>query len=149
MLKRYIDFPRRNRYCREAIKLFFACSLTLALAACATVTTRQPDGSSKQLSQEEYAAYAEQVFRRQNSASQRVIYYDSEAEKPENIVALEEAEENMLEACQFLNQIVMSKIYKEDETLILRLRTRQTIDDCDYATRELEALLQKYGVPSE
>ncbi|MGH8549946.1 MAG: hypothetical protein ACRERU_15335 [Methylococcales bacterium] len=115
--------------------------LSLTLAACGNITTITPDGQETTRSREEFESYVESVFRRQNQASVEAGQLVNEEIRPRNRGELEAAERNMLRACSALNQVVKLKMEQQDPGIFLELEVRDTIGDCDFATRILEQLI--------
>lgn len=83
----------------------------------------------------------ESVFRRQNQASVEAGQLLNDEINPRDRTALEAAERNMLGACSALNQVVKQKMDQRDPGIFLEMEVRDTIGDCDFATRILEQLI--------
>jgi RNA 3'-terminal phosphate cyclase len=122
-------------------KMMVLAVLTLLLQGCSTVTIRTGDGGEKTMTIEEFRKYSEEVFRRQNRASDQVIMLSEEVD-PATYQKLAETEEQMLEACGPLNEIAARQRDQESVGLSLKLEIAPTIDACDRATAHLEALLR-------
>ncbi len=116
-------------------------ALSSILSGCASITTITPDGQKTTRSREEFEHYVESVFRRQNQASLEVGQLLDEEIDPKNSRQLELAERRMLDACGALNQVVRHEMDRDDPGILLELEVRDTIGDCDFATRILEQLI--------
>ena len=93
---------------------------------------------------EEFKKYVEQVFRRQNKVTNQLI--EIFEEEPDNIDeetydALEDAEEEMQDACVVLNKIAAQKSHEEKISLQLKYKALKTVGHCDRATKNVENLL--------
>jgi hypothetical protein len=124
------------------------------LAGCAGITTYSEDGSIETRSQQDFEAYAESVFRRQNEAgSDLVIIYmdlDSDADAG-SLEALSSAEDRMLDACRPLNDAALMWVKGEEPGFFQRLHLMNSLSSCERYTDELEYLLQRldYAHPQE
>jgi hypothetical protein len=83
----------------------------------------------------------ESVFRRQNRASLEVGQLLNEEISPKDSIALESAERYMLKACSALNQVVRQEMDRNDPGMLLEIEVKDTIGDCDFATRIVEQLI--------
>ncbi|MCF7972012.1 MAG: hypothetical protein K9L22_12710 [Methylococcaceae bacterium] len=84
---------------------------------------------------------AESIFRRQNAASSQVMILTMDEENG----ALSDAELIMQEACAALNAYVIRSISNDDFLMLdflAQQRVISSLDNCDEATKKLEALLQ-------
>jgi hypothetical protein len=133
------DFAIHSHTKLRFFSFVLACSSVLA--GCATITTVTPDGQKTTRSREEFERYVELVFRRQNQASLEVGQLLDEEVNPEVSRQFEFAERRMLDACSALNQIARHEMERDDPGIVLELEVRDTIGDCDFATRVLEQLL--------
>jgi hypothetical protein len=126
--------------------VYFCLVQTVSFFAtgCATVTTISPDGQKTTRSREEFESYVESVFRRQNQASLEVGQLLNEGLNAEDSAALETAERRMLSACSALNEVVRKEMDQTDPGILLEMEVRDTIGDCDFATRILENLLAEF-----
>ena len=115
----------------------------LCLQACATVTTKLPDGSQTTRSIKEFEKYAESVFRRQNQATVRIGELLDEDLDPSVITELEAAEEQMLKKCAAINQIARQQMDQQHSNFLLELEVKRSIGECDYATRQIEHILNR------
>ncbi len=116
--------------------------LALILAGCAGVTTTTPDGRETTRSRDEFEQYVKSVLRRQSSASiETGQLLDETIDNPETRLALETAERKMLLACDALNRVVHQKMEQNDPGILLEIEVKNTIGDCDFATRDLERLI--------
>lgn len=97
-----------------------------------------PDGQETTRTREEFEGYVESVFRRQNQASVEAGQLLEEDLSPKDRTALEALERNMLNACSALNQVARDQMDQRDSGLFLEVEVRDTIGNCDFATRNLE-----------
>jgi len=104
-------------------------------AGCAFI--QDPLGQKKM---EQLRQDAESIFRRQNTASSQVMILTMDEEDG----VLSDAELTMQEACAALNAYVIRAISSDDFLMLDFLAQQQVInslDNCDAATKKLEALL--------
>lgn len=107
------------------------------------MTTTLPDGSQTTRSIPEFEQYAETVFKRQNLTTTRIGELMEEELDDEAYNKLEAAEETLLNKCAAINQIARDRIEQKDSNVLLQLKVKQTIGECDYATRQAEQLLDR------
>jgi len=120
---------------QKAIKITVIINVFILFSGCAFV--QDPLGQKKmaQLRQN-----AESIFRRQNTVTSQVMILTMDEENS----VLSDAELEMQEACAELNAYVIRAISRDDFLMIDFLaqhRVISTLDDCDVATKKLEALL--------
>lgn len=102
---------------------------------------------SDEIKPQGFAAYAEEVFRRQNNATSQVMTLSpDDLDDPEQYDALLTAEKNMQSACELLNDYASHSQEGEKMTLLFRSRVGISVKKCDHATQKLETLLQDFDV---
>ncbi len=120
---------------QKVIKLSVIIIAFALFAGCAFI--QDPLGQKKMA---ELRQNAESIFRRQNTASSQVMILTMDEEDS----ALSDAELTMQEACAALNAYVIRAISSDDFLMLDFLAQQQVIsslDNCDAATKKLEALL--------
>lgn len=126
-----------------AIKSFRYLALIAAvkfLSGCVTLGKIPSDEEQKPQS---FAAYAEEVFRRQNSATSRIMALSPEdLEDPAQYDELLDAEKNMQSACELLNDYAERSQEGESAGIIFRSRVGMAVKKCDHATQKIETLLE-------
>jgi prolyl oligopeptidase PreP (S9A serine peptidase family) len=111
----------------------------LLLFGCANLSTTSTSGNNTQ----SFSAYAENVFRRQNNVTSRVMTLSPEDFSNEaQYDALLDAEKNMHNACELLNNYAQRIQDGENVSVLYRSRVGIGIKECDRATLKLETLLQ-------
>jgi hypothetical protein len=117
--------------------------LLVTLSGCTSITTIRPDGRQITRSIDEFKGYVESVFRRQNQATLNTGQLLDE-NISENIgLELETTENRMLDACGALNQVAREKMNRNEPGILLELKVRNTIGECDHATEQLEQLIEE------
>jgi hypothetical protein len=90
-----------------------------------------------------FAAYAEDVFRRQNNATSEVMTLSpDQVGDAAQYEALLSAEKNMQSACELLNDYAQRTQDGENTNLLFRSRVGIAVKNCDRATYKLETLLE-------
>lgn len=131
-----------------AIKSF--CYLLLIAAVnlfsgCMTLGKIPSDEEKKPKS---FAAYAEEVFRRQNSATSQIMTLSPEdLDDPAQYEKLLAAEKDMQNACELLNDYAQRSEDGESTNILFRSRVGIAVKNCDHATQKLEALLEELDLP--
>ncbi|MEE9396712.1 MAG: hypothetical protein V3V31_06830 [Methylococcales bacterium] len=149
-------FPQRDKTARHldvyAVTNFLPAkkgltfiALLCALSGCVTLPWETIVPSDVKIADTEgFKKYVEQVFRRQNKVTNQLI--EIFEEKPDSIDedtydALEDAEEEMQDACVALNEIAAGKSQDEQIGLQLKYRALKTVGQCDRATKKAEDLV--------
>ena len=120
--------------------LFFLC---LLLSACTTVTTRKSTGEEVVMSQQEFSKYVEEVFRHHNQVMAELMAASTDrinqlaAESKE----LDQAEKDMVRACEPLNEMVTETLSGESLSLKLKMTLSEAVPTCDKATNRVEDLI--------
>lgn len=133
---------RRARQRRGAAAIVAAA----AVAGCG-VTVERPGGEAEHLSVDEFRAYAESVFRRQNAAQDRLIFllYDLKEADPQAHARLSRAETRMLEACSGLVEVAAERRRGREPGFWKRVALRNDVVACDRAVTRVEELLSRFG----
>ncbi len=114
---------------------YFPISLPLlaALASCATLPP-----SAQQY--DNFADYAESVFRHQNDLISRLMMLN-ETEQLEENAEVEQAEQEMQEACQLLNEYAERESDGDFIGPFFKRKVQTSIENCDRNIQQLETLL--------
>jgi hypothetical protein len=111
--------------------------VSAGLASCAgTVTTA--DGDRLALRSQEFAAYAQTVFRLQNAVLDALSFALDEDPGDERLLA---AEERVLDACAGLNDFAVRRRDGEAVRPLRGLRTARRVPECDAAAAQASELL--------
>ncbi len=109
------------------------------LGGCASVEVQYPDGHRTRMSKAQFKAYAERVFRHQNSTVDRLISINERGELDARLLSAEEA---MEEACRPLIALVSAKAERRALALSDKLEMPRAAPACERAVAALDALLQ-------
>ena len=127
---------------RQDFRIIFASSFICSLVGCTTVTMHSPSGEEIEMTPDQFTAYVEEVYRRQNDVSGKVIRagidFDEEVDSPELITA---AARKMVKACEPFSKIVSESLLKELTGKGPNLELANSVPACDGASREAEAAL--------
>ncbi len=121
---------------QKVIKISVIIASSVLFTGC--VFIQDPLGQKKMV---QIRQYAESIFRRQNTATSQVMILTMDEENS----ALSTAESTMQEACAELNAYVIRALSSDDFLMLDFLaqhRVISSLDNCDAATKKLEALLQ-------
>lgn len=127
-------------------RLLSAVVLSLALAGLgACVGLGRIDGQGKRMSREEMTVHAEHVFRRHNQAETRLLsaLHILNEQYPRSREALLQAEADMLDACDELNELAIRRRDNKRIGFVARWRIPRSIQDCERQTRVVEELLDE------
>lgn len=108
------------------------------LAGCATV----PAGSLH----DNFADYAESVFRHQNALISRLMMLNDNDELADTDL-LDKAEERMHDACHWLNEYAERESDGDSMSWRFKAKVQDSIEPCDRRIQELETLLGQYDKP--
>jgi hypothetical protein len=102
-----------------------------------------PGGETHEMSQSEFAAYAEHVFRHHNEVVNRLIaaFGSDDGADEKGSTELTKAETRMLQACAPLNEVVSDSLGGETATLGARMGLLDVVPACEAATEKVEDLL--------
>lgn len=113
-------------------KYFLIGTLLLLSTACSSLPPAAEEYDN-------FAEYAESVFRHQNLLISRIMMSDNEAIK--NNAALEEAEQTMNHACHLLNEYAEHESLGESMGLFFKREVKASIENCDRKVKLLDAML--------
>ena len=113
-------------------KSFLISAFLFQMAACSSMP---PEGEEY----DNFAEYAESVFRHQNILISRIMMSDNEA--IQNNAALEDAEQSMNDACHLLNEYAERENAGESMSLFFKREVKASIENCDHKVHKLDALL--------
>ncbi|MDT8399723.1 MAG: hypothetical protein RQ899_14030 [Pseudomonadales bacterium] len=120
-------------------------ALLLVLPACAPLV-EIGDGRLVLTNSAAFRAYAEEVFRRHNMAAVAIIdALDAVGDESPDAAALEQADEEMLQACETLNLLAIAR---RDGKKVSRRQLRAivpAVPRCSSATAHAESLIEKVG----
>lgn len=91
---------------------------------------------------DEIAAYAEAVFRRQNAATSRIMM--SMDDELHNDPRLRRAELAMYDACKLLNEYSSREMDGEAMGVMFKRKVRASIQGCDQSIERVERILEDY-----
>lgn len=107
-------------------------AILLQTTACSSLPTAADEYDN-------FAEYAESVFRHQNLLISRIMMSDNEAIK--NNAALEEAEQTMNNACHLLNEYAEHESSGESMGLFFKREVKASIENCNRKVKLLDAML--------
>lgn len=93
------------------------------------------------MTQAQFAAYLEHVFRHHNKVMNDLI--NASSELPEDGDFLSSAEEHMAHACEPLNEVVSAEATSQATSYWTRQRLPDAVPECEAATVHLEILLRE------
>jgi hypothetical protein len=113
------------------------------LAGCTTVTTHKPSGEEVVMSQDEFAHYAEHVFRHHNKVMTELIESSLERAEQDPIEAhrLSKAESKMVNVCEPLNEMVSETMSGGSTGLKLKMKLVDAVPACEEASQAVEELI--------
>ena len=135
-----------RRFAMRSLIAFRVCLCIglLWLSACSNIHTKTPEGISITMTEGEFAAYVEHVFRHHNKVYSDLIdclTMVDEADATSTDEELKNAEVAMLNACLPVNEIVSASTEGRDLGMRSKMRLVQAVPDCEIATRRLELML--------
>ncbi len=116
----------------------------LLMTACTTVRTKTPEGEAVTMTESEFAAYVEHVFRHHNRVYNELINDLSmveDNEGPNPAPELLKAEAKMLNACLPVNEIVSAMSEGHNPGMKSKIQLIDAVPDCEIATRKVEKLI--------
>ena len=114
-------------------------SSTLLCVGCSSIHTKTPEGKPILMSEADFAAYFERVFRHHNTVVNESMYTISPAHDSGDPVA--NAEIKMDHACQPLNEAASAAATGETPDFWKKMELLDAVPECEAATRRLEKLL--------
>jgi len=126
-----------------AYRIALVCAVTALISACGVTVSRPGAEAREWMSQDEFRAYAEQVFRRHNTVENELMFLlpRLESEQPARYHRLVDAEEEMLEACHALASAASQRGRGLDIGFFTRLRLPSDVAACERETLQLERML--------
>jgi hypothetical protein len=116
----------------------------LVLTACTTIQTSTPEGQSVTMTEAEFSAYVERVFRHHNKVYNELMDgpdSEDEAEDGGATPKLLNAEEDMIHVCLPLNEVVAATVGGSQPSLKSKWQLLSAVPACEAATRRVEALI--------
>lgn len=130
-----------NQIIQRLLKLGIIVCGAFYCLACSSVHTKTPEGDSILMSEEEFSAYAERVFRHHNRVVNQSLYADPNgsagADDPLSL-----AESKMDNACQPLNELASATADGQPLDFWMEWKLAEAVPDCESATRSLERLFR-------
>ncbi len=115
----------------------------LMLGACVSVQQPLPDGSTRTLRGDAIAAYAGDVFLRQNQLSSMLMAMMVELDHSPALEPLEQAMLSMEQQCAPLNRLAVAMRDGTSATLSVKREFAAALGGCDTASLRLQQLLDK------
>lgn len=135
-----------------------AAGLCLVVVGCTSVHTRTRELGDVQMSQAQFAAQFEHVFRYHNRVMNELIMeLPSLSLTEEDTDTLSEAEEHMNEACDSLNEVVSLEAVSQHADFWTKRGLPEAVPACEEATHVVEEVFKnlhtrsktQYGAPPE
>lgn len=124
-----IHYPNESmRY-----KIVFVVAFSVVYTACSQI--------SPLINRSDFSSYAEDVFRRQNSATSLIMMAAADLEDDE---ALLKAELNMHDSCRLLNEYSEKEARGQTISVLFKKRVQNSIADCETRVIAVEQLLQNF-----
>ncbi len=120
----------------------FSVSLAIVLTGCTEVRTRTLEQGDVTMTQQQFAAHVERVFRYHNKVTSDLIDATEESDLEDEDGALSDAEEKMDEACEPLNEVVSEEAVARESSFWTRRRLPEAVPACEEATQHLEKLMR-------
>lgn len=132
--------PMHSRLTRLA---HLAVLLGPGLYGCATVHTRTLDQGDVNMTEAEFAAQVERVFRYHNKIMNELIAgLPSLSDDEETDSELSDAEEDMNEACEPLNEVISDESVFRSSSFWTKRKLPEAVPECEEATLRVETLLR-------
>jgi hypothetical protein len=116
----------------------------MMLSACAYIHTTTPTGLPLDMTQAEFSAYVEQVFRHHNMVYNTLIT-ELALENPDysetESAELHKAEKNMLSVCAPLNDVVSAQAEGRKLDMAVYMKLASSVPACEAATEHVEDLI--------
>lgn len=112
-------------------------------AGCSTVRTKTPAGESVSMTEAEFAAYVEQVFRHHNAVVNDLMFAANRIEDKDDPADAElmESETRMTHVCLPLNEMVSMMAVGHPPGFRTKLQLPDAVPECEAATRKVETLI--------
>ncbi len=120
---------------------------TLMLSGCAGPMAHLAPAGAAAPNRDHDLARAERVFREQNRVESTLMFLlpALKTDKPAEYQSLKAAEEQMMTACEPLNEAARKHQQEQSIGLLQRLSMPSVIADCEAATERVERLLRERG----
>lgn len=127
-----------TKWNHNSIKYYhlISISLILTLSGC-TLPFITIDGKNT----EEFAHYVEEVFKLQNNMTSEIMTIADSDDKPKNFDTILQAEQNMQQHCEALNEYAVRDIDGLTVDLALKNRVMKSAKDCEIAAKAVQKLL--------
>ena len=136
-----------RRWKSNAWKLIYPISTVmvgaLVCVACSSVHTKTPDGVPVSMSEQEFAAYVEHVFRHHNNVVNESLFITPSALLGVGEDPVVNAEMKMHHACQPLNEVASLSATGQGSDFWLKMKLADAVPECEAATRDLEKALSQ------
>lgn len=112
--------------------------------SCTTVRTRTLDQGDVSMSEAEFAAQVERVFRYHNRIMNELISDMAALQSDDDAASqLTEAEEDMDEACEPLNEVISDEAVFRSSNFWTKRKLPEAVPECEEATWRVETLLRQ------
>lgn len=92
----------------------------------------------------DFRTYAEEVFRRQNQISSEILMLtDEDVVNPDLYAKLLQAEQNLQDQCQLLNEYAIRERDGVEIPLLFQQEVQSSVDDCELAMQKADVLLNQ------
>ena len=121
------------------------------LTACSTIRTQDPQGASVDMTEAEFSAYLERVFRHHNKIVDSLMFVSGHTDSGDS-GNLARAEAKMAHACLPLNELVTDAAAGNSPGFWARMQIADAVPACETATRKVEQLLDSRdsaGAPTQ
>lgn len=142
--------PRNRSGIRPAhiVSFILVTSVIVSISGCIPVPRGDDPLDVRFMTRDELRDYSEQVFRRQNGLTTRLMMAspsrDALSESERRLI--DKAESRMNEACASLNEIAAARAIGRDVDLELENSVRRTVRACAASARRLEDLLELHDI---
>jgi hypothetical protein len=118
--------------------------LALTLTSCTSVRTRTLERGAVTMTEQQFAAYVEHVFRYHNKVMNDLINASVNAsDLGDDGDGLADAEEKMNQACEPLNEVVSAESVAQGVSFWTKRKLPDAVPECEDATQHLEFLLRE------
>jgi hypothetical protein len=121
----------------------FLFTVILLCFGCATNSERLTSPNGESLSKDRFKQYVESVFKRQNQAMSSMIMMPVDELSTDLQAQLLDAEHSVNTRCKALNDVANLHIDGKKESMFQKLKISRSVNDCDAATLQLEAVLER------
>ncbi len=89
-----------------------------------------------------FEQYAEDIFRRQNQITSRILMLSEDGVEVENMDDLLEAEQELEDACQLLNEYAVRERDGVAMGFLFKRKVQNSVEDCEDAIHDVESMLK-------